>query len=145
MSKLGLILLLSIALYGAEVIKWDYTHTFELKKDEVATISVIKKEYENQSKLEGVLTFRWTLFHNELLVLLVNYEGHPTQHVLQKMYKRDTIVLSLVGDYEQLTQRVLLKLNFSDFSNEIATVKALIYDPKKRVEVKFIDPKREKR
>lgn len=145
MSKIWLILLLSLSLFGADFVKWDYTHTFKLQKDEVAKISVIKKEYENQSNPEGILTFRWTLFHNELLVLLVNYEEHPTQYVLQKVYKRDAVIMSLLGDYEQLNQRVLLKLKFSDFSKDVVTVDALIYDPKKRVEVKFIDPKRKKR
>ncbi|HIP03370.1 MAG TPA: hypothetical protein EYH01_10870 [Campylobacterales bacterium] len=145
MSKIGLILLLCLSLIKADLVNWDYTHTFKLKKDEIAIISVIKKEYENQSKLEGKLTFRWTLFHNELLILLVNYEGHPTQHVLQKVYKRDSISMNLLGDYEQLNQRVILKLQFSNYSKDIATIDALIYDPKKRVEVQFIDPKRKKR
>ncbi len=145
MSKIGLILLLSLSLIGKDLVSWDYTHTFKLKKDEIATISVIKKEYENQSELEGKLVFRWTLFHNDLLILLVNYEGHPTQHVLQKVYKRDAVTISLLGDYEQLNQRVLLKLKFSDFSKDIATLDALIYDPKKRIEVQFIDPKRKQR
>ncbi len=145
MSKIGLILLLSLSLIGKDLVSWDYTHTFKLKKDEIATISVIKKEYENQSKLEGLLTFRWTLFHNEHLVLLINYEGHPTQHVLQKIYKRDAVTINLLGDYKQINQRVLLKLKFSDFSKDIATLDALIYDPKKRIEVQFIDPKRKQR
>lgn len=145
MSKIGLILLLSLSLFGKELVNWDYTHTFKLKKDEIATISIIKKEYESQSELEGKLSFRWTLFHNNLLILLVNYEGHPTQHALQKFYKRDAITISLLGDYEQLNQRVLLKLKFSEFSKDEASIDTLIYDPKKRVEVKFIDPVRKKR
>jgi hypothetical protein len=145
MSKVGLIVLLCISLSSANLVNWDYTHTFKLKKDEIATISIIKKEYENQSKLEGKLTFRWTLFHNELLILLVNYEGHPTQHVLQKIYKRDAVSISLLGDYEHLNQMVILKLKFSDFSKDIATIDALIYDPEKRVEVQFIDPVRKRR
>ncbi len=145
MSKIGFILLLSFSLVGGSLINWDYTHTFKLQKDEVAKISIIKKEYKNQSQLEGKLTFRWTLYHNKLLVLLVNYEGHPTQHVLQKLYKRDTISINLLGDYEQLNQRVVLKLQFSDFNKNSATINALIYDPNKRIEVQFINPVRKKR
>ena len=144
MSKIGFILLLCLSLIGGDLVNWDYSHTFKLKKDEIAKIEIIKKEYKNQSELEGKLTFRWTLFHNDLLILLVNYEGHPTQHVLQKVYKRDAVTISLLGDYEQLNQRVLLKLLFKDFSNDIVTMDALIYDPKKRIEVQFIEKKKKK-
>ena len=142
MNKLVVILLFSLSLFSAEFKDWDYTHTFSLKKDEVAKITVIKKEYEKQSKLDGKLFFSWTLYHNKLLVMLVNYEGHPTQHVLQKLYKRDAVALNLMGDYEQHNQRVVLKIKFTDFAKGTAIIDAKIYDPKKRVEVEFIEPKK---
>ncbi len=144
MNKIVLALLFCLTLFSQELVNWDYTHTFRIKKDEVAKIQIIKKEYENQSKLDGKLSFRWTLYQNKLLVLLVNYEGHPTQHVLEKLYKRDSVSISLMGDYEQLNQKVILKLKFVDFGKDKATIDALIYDPKKRVEVKFIDPKKKR-
>ena len=145
MSKIGLILLFCLSLFGRDTVNWDYTHTFELKKDEIATISIVKKEYDSQSKLEGKFKFRWTLYQNKLLVVLSNYEGHPTQHVLEKLYKRDSLSFNLLGDYEQRNQRVILKLLFRDFGKDSATMEALIYDPKKRIEVQFIDPVRKKR
>ena len=145
MSKVGLILLFCLSLFGRDAVNWDYTHTFELKKDEIATISIVKKEYDSQSKLEGKFTFRWTLYQNKLLVVLTNYEGHPTQHVLEKLYKRDSLSFNLLGDYEQRNQRVILKLLFRDFGKDSATMEALIYDPKKRIEVQFINPVKKKR
>jgi len=145
MSKIWLVLLFCLSLHGKDVVNWNYRHTFELKKDEIGTISIVKKEYKNQSELKGKFKFRWTLYQNKLLVVLADYEGHPTQHVLEKLYKRDSLTFNLLGDYEQRNQRVILKLQFRKFGKEKATMEALIYDPKKRIEVKFIDPVRNKR
>jgi len=144
MNKLYLSLLFCTSLFSKELVNWDYTHEFSLKKDDVAKIEIVKKEYESQSDKDGKLSFRWTLHQNKLLVLLVNYEGHPTQHVLEKLYKRDSVSLNLMGDYAQFAQKVILKLKFSDFTKNRATIEALVYDPKKRVEVEFIDPKRKR-
>jgi hypothetical protein len=131
-------------LFSGEFKDWDYTHTFTLKKDEVAKIQIIKKEYESQPKPEGDLSFRWTIYHNKLLVVLVNYEGYKTQHVLQKLYKRDAISLNLLGDYKNLNHKVILKLKFLEFAKDKAMIEAMIYDPKKRIEVEFIEPKRKR-
>ena len=144
MNKLYLSLLFCTSLFSKELVNWDYTHEFSLKKDDVAKVEIVKKEYEHQSDKDGKLSFRWTLHQNKLLVLLVNYEGHPTQHVLEKLYKRDSVSLNLMGDYAQFAQKVILKLKFSDFTKNRATIEALVYDPKKRVEVEFIDPKRKR-
>lgn len=141
MHKFVLVLLFCISLYAAPAISWDYTYTYKLKKDETATISVIKKDYTASSKADGKLYFRWTLYQNDLLVLLVNYEGVPSQHVLKKSFKRDAVRINLTGDYKREDQRVFLILKFSDFekTKNIATVKAMILDPKKRIEVNFMD------
>jgi hypothetical protein len=49
-----------------------------------------------------------------------------------------------MGDYERAYERVFLTLKFNDFRDDkkIAIIDAMIYDPKKRVEVRFINPKR---
>lgn len=145
MSKILATLFFSTALlFGAKVDKFDYTHTFSLKKDEVAKISVIKKDYKTSPRKESEVSFRWTLFHNHLLILLVSYEGFTTQYVLEKRYKRDSVSIWLMGDYERVGERVFLALKFSDFKadKKIATLDAMILDRKKRVEVRFINPKR---
>ncbi|MCH9814573.1 MAG: hypothetical protein K0U47_11605 [Epsilonproteobacteria bacterium] len=129
-------------LYAVSTPSWDYTHTYQLKKDAVATVEITKKDYTSQVDPDGKLYFRWTLYHNKLLVLLVNYEGYPTQHVLQKKYKRDLVRINLLGDYSREGERVFLLLKFTDFekTKNIATVKAMILDPQKRIEVKFSGP-----
>jgi len=147
MNKIWVILLICSSLFGEKVSNFQYEKIFKLNKDDIATISVIKKDYKTQSELDGKLKFRWTLYKNDLLVLLVNYEGFATQHVLQRIYKRDTLSVSLMSDYERTQDRVFLVLKFSDYDEKkkIAMIEAKIRDPRSRVEVSFIDPKREKR
>ncbi len=135
MSKIGAVLLICLFLNSKILANWDYSHSFKLKKDEIATISVIKKDYKTRSKLDGKVKFRWTLYHNDLLVLLVDYEGFKTQYVLKKESKRDTVTVNLMGDYARVDQKVFLVIKFIDFDNNIATIDANIRDPKKRVEV----------
>ena len=60
---------------------WNYSYSYTLKKDQVARI-VIKKDYLPTIEKEGILEFRWTLYKADKLVLLVNYEGFPTQHLI---------------------------------------------------------------
>ena len=121
---------------------WDYSHDFILKKDKVATIVVVKREDSSQREL----TLRWTLFHNKRLVLLVKYDGFPTQYIIQKEYKRNSIRIALRDDYSEGSQRSFLLLKFKDFdeSKKSALIQAFILDIKKRVEIKFIDPKKSK-
>ncbi len=134
MNKLFLSLLLIVSLSAFE---WDYQHEFLLGKDEFATVEVIKRE--DQSK--RVLQFRWTLYQNDRLVVLVNYDGFPTQYVLQKKYKRNSIKIPLRDDYLIGSHRSYMILNFSAFNDakKSALLKTFIVDPKKRIEIKFID------
>ncbi len=143
MSNIVAILFISTCLFADSLASFEYIHTFSLKKDEVATISVIKKDYKTTSPKSGKMFFRWTLFHNDLLILLVNYEGFSTQYVLKNEQRRDSVNINLLGDYERVNQRVFMIIKFSEFneSKKVASINVMIFDSKKRVEVKFTDPK----
>jgi len=134
MKKLFLVLLFPVMMLA---FSWDYTHDFVLKKDEIASIIVIKREDSSKR----VLTLRWTLYQNKRLVLLVNYDGFPTQYILQKEYKRNSIKIALRDDYTQESKRCFLIIGFHEFdeAKKTALIKASITDPKKVVEIKFSD------
>jgi hypothetical protein len=142
MSRTVFFSLLIVFFAVGELKAFDYSEQFTLKKDQIAKVEVIKRDYETHKM--ALLKFRWTLYHNDRLVLLVNYDGFPTQHVLKKEYKKDSIRLNLLGDYVNIANRVYLILKFSNFdsSKKLANFDVMIKDPKKRVEVKFIHPKR---
>ncbi len=132
------ILFLSSFLWG---IDWDYTHLFVLKKDQIAKVKIFKSD---GSKLSGDLRFRWTLFVNEGLVLLVKYEGFPTQYVLYKKYQRDSIRIWIKKkpSKEWLASYLLIQFSDFDLKKDLAFLKVFIKDPSKDMDVSFIDPKR---
>ncbi len=115
----------------------DLTHDFILKKEGLANVEVIEKE--DQSK--RILSFRWTLFQNERLVLLVKYDGHPMQYILQKRYKRNSIKIALRDDYKDAFKRSYFFLKFSKFDEKKkeALLKVSIHDPEKRSNIVFVD------
>ena len=139
MRKLFLILLFPLLL---SAFKWDYTHDFILKKDEVSEIKVLKRG----DTTERILLLRWTLYTNGRLVLLAKYDGFPRQYILQKEYKRNSIKINLRDDYIEGSKRCYLILTFNSFDDtkKSALLKASILDPQKRIEIEFIDPKKSK-
>ena len=88
--RLLLSLILSIHTLCAIDLNYFNSH-FEknLLKDQEMTLIV------KQASDEKVLTFRWTLFHNQGLVTLMNYNGEPSQQLLYKRYQENSIKLDI--------------------------------------------------
>ena len=122
---------------------FDFTHLFVLKKDQTAVVEIIK-DYPRTFEHEGVLRFRWTLYHNKRLVLLVDYEGFKTQYILETKYGRNTIKLFLTGDYPRVDKRPFMLLSFSEFDVKTKRAKLLaeFADPEKRLEIKIKKPEK---
>jgi len=139
MRKLLLLPFLPLLLWA---FTWDYKHDFLLHKDEIASIVVIKRS-DNSKR---VLSLRWTLYQNKRLVLLVKYDDFPTQYIIQKEYKRNSIKIALRDDYAEGSKRSFLILKFKDFdaSKKRALIQAFILDREKRVDIEFRDPKKSK-
>ena len=74
------------------------TYDRALKKDQNLIIDVFDRGEQR------AFSFRWTLFHNEGLVTLSNYNGHPSQHVLYTKYQRDTIKIKLALRKEETSR-----------------------------------------
>ncbi|NPA81933.1 MAG: hypothetical protein GXO31_04940 [Epsilonproteobacteria bacterium] len=129
---------MSLELFAVD---WDYTHSFYLKKDQIARVKVDKGL---SYKLAGELFFRWTLFVNEGLVVLLKYEGFPHQYVLYKKWGRDTIrlVIDKKPSKEWLESYLLIKFEDFDPKRKVAVLKVFVANPPKNLDVSFIDPKR---
>ncbi len=140
MNRVFFILLFAVSLWAIE---WEYTYTFRLKKDETAKI-LVHKNFEKPSKLSGVMEFRWTLYKNEGLVLLLKYEGFPHQYVLYRKNDRDFIKVSISKKPSKEWLESYLLMKFEDFDEKryIATLSVFIRSPLKEYEVSFIEPKR---
>jgi hypothetical protein len=135
MSKLFLALFFPIFAFS---FSWDYTHEFNLKKDEVAKIKVLKREDSSVRFID----LRWTLYRDDTLVLLVNYDGFPTQYILQQKHKRNSIKMYLQDDYVDGFKRAYLIVSFKDMNLKKAKLVVNITDVKKVFKIEFIDPKK---
>ena len=133
---LGTLLLAATANFG-------FSHRFLLKKDQTAVV-MIKKDYPETFEKEGILTFRWTLYQNQRLVLLLDYEGFKQQHILMRLYGRKSVKIFLTGDYKRIDRRPFVLLTFEKFDQKksVATITAAFSDPQKRLEIKILKPKR---
>jgi hypothetical protein len=139
MIKFFSLLLLPLFLFS---FSWDYSHEFVLKKDQLALVEVLKREDSSKR----VLAMRWTLFQNERLVLLVNYDGFPTQYIVQKKYKRNSIKIALRDDYHDSFKQAIMIVTFKAFDDakKTALLKVSVSDPNKQIEITFIDPEKNK-
>jgi len=147
MNKLGWLLcclLFSSQSLFSEIV-YEYEHKFILKKDEPGLIFINRKEMTKKPTAENpnneyLLKLRWTLFTNNMLTLLVNYRGYPTQYVLEKKYPLESVIIPLLPDGDnRILSRTSAKIVFTDFDqrNKEAILDIFIEDNQQRIEVEF--------
>ena len=137
------VLLCSTSLFAQ--IEYEYEHKFVLKKDEVGLVlinhkEVTKKPTADNPNDEYLLKLRWTLFTNNMLTLLVNYRGYPTQYVLEQKYPLESIVIPLLPDGEnKILSKTYARIVFTEFDkrNKEAILDIFIEDNQQRLEVEF--------
>jgi hypothetical protein len=138
------LLLLCSSLFSAPI-EYEYEHKFILKKDAPGLVLINHKEVTKKPTAENpnneyLLKLRWTLFTNNMLTLLVNYRGYPTQYVLEKTYPLESIIVPLLPDgNNKMIARTYAKIVFSDFDqrNKEAILDIFIEDNQQRIEVEF--------
>ena len=132
MNKIILYLLLSIYSYAIDTEFWDYSFKTELAKDQLYSLSV------DDLELKKRLVFRWTLFHNNGLVLLVNYDGHPHQYVLYERYQENTVRLKIArkAGYTAHAPFLLLVFKEFDYKERKAKFEIVVKDSSKKLLVK---------
>lgn len=126
-------------------IEYEYEHKFVLKKDELGLVLVNHKEVTRKPTAENpnneyLLKLRWTLFTNNMLTLLVNYRGYPTQYVLEKKYPLESIIIPLLPDGDnKMIAKTYARIVFTDFDqrNKEAILDIFIEDNQQRIEVEF--------
>ena len=134
---------LASTLFGEDL--FQYQHQFVLKKDEIGNIFINRKEVRKKATKENpnneyLLRFRWTLFANNSLIVLLNYRGHPKQYALEKKSPLESIIIPLLPDGEDIiNSQVYAKIVFSDFnqSSKEAVFDIFIKDIGERILVEF--------
>ena len=122
-----------------------YSHRFFLKKDEIARVIIEPKELVKRPQAAPLskkllLKLSWTLFANDQLFVLVNYEGHPYQFIMKKAYPLDQVSMMLLPDGEnRVDTRLIAHIGFHDFeqTRQEAILDVWIEDKQERTEVEF--------
>lgn len=144
MSKIFLALFLFfMPLFGA--VTWNSQHIFHLKKDEWGRV-IFYERGKDRERFTYEFRFRWTLYDGKKVILLSNYRDFPKQHTLYFKFHLNTMRQILLNDLKRNTQKkTFLMLNMDSYDEKLKEVSFLIFikDTKERLEIKYIDPKRE--
>lgn len=120
---------------------FDYTYEFILKKDERASVQIKELGYEN--KVQN-FDFYWTLFDNTNIIVHSKFRKYPRQFVMSLRRNLDWVSQTLIPDYTNPhIDRARLILEFSRYDKGLATFKVYIEDKQKRLEVEFLDPRKQ--
>ncbi len=121
-------LLLSLLFASFLQAELSYIKELSLSKDQMQTV-LVKEGMELR-----VLTFRWTLYAGDGLVVHLNYNDSASQFILYKHYKKDAYKVDLLPKRSAFKRVPYLYLTFKKFDHK--TSKAhfviLIDDPEKR-------------
>ncbi|MBX1886120.1 exporting protein [Campylobacter peloridis] len=119
---------------------FDYTYKFTLKKDEKAR--VIIKEIDYPDEIYS-FDFSWTLFDQTNIIVHSKYKKYPRQFVMSLRRNLNWVDQTLIPDYKNPhIDRARLILEFSNFEKGEGIFTIYIEDREKRLEVKFIDPRK---
>ncbi len=99
----------------------NFPYTVKLKKDEIVKFTIY------YDKFSYPFRFRWTLYKNDYLVVLYNFNGFPRQVMLTKTYPLDAFRLK-IAKFPEFYPYLLVK--FDDFNAKIATFKIYLFNGK---------------
>lgn len=118
---------------------WNFQYSFNLKKDKIATVFINESDKNKEGKSLYVLKFRWTLYANKNLILLLNYMGYPHQYVLKKKRSMDRVRIKLLADGNDYNGKIYALIVFSDFNKKenSAILDVYIKDETKKIRVDF--------
>lgn len=127
MNKI-ILLLWGSFLYAMTPTYWWYHDIIYLKKDYFATY---KMKYQG---VEHKLKFRFTLYKNQGIVMLYNYDKFPYQNILYKG-EQDSFKHNIVDFYSPINPYFLVV--FKNYSKKIAKFEFLIFNPKQNIHVEL--------
>ncbi|ARJ56023.1 hypothetical protein [Campylobacter cuniculorum] len=117
-----------------------YTYKFTLKKDERASVQIKELGYEDVQNFD----FYWTLFDTNKIIVHSKFRKFPRQFVLSLRRNLNWATQTLIPDYTKPNvDRARLIFEFSDFKKGEAVFTIYIEDEESRLEVKFIDPRKQ--
>ena len=112
---------------------WWIDDTIFLQKDYPVIYKIF---YKNKTY---ILKFRWTLYKNDGIVMLYNYENYPFQNILYKNFQTNGFKKFIALNDKPYSPYFMIY--FKDFNNNVAKFDFLIYNPKKNITIKINEPR----
>ena len=131
MSKI--FLFLPLLLFSISPTYWWIDDTIYLKKDYPV---IYQLKYNDKVY---TLKFRWTLYKNEGLVMLYNYQKHPYQNILYKNRQLNGFK-HFISINDSINSPYFM-IYFRDFKEGIAKLQFLIYNPKQNIDDNISEPR----
>lgn len=132
LKKVLIFSLLLGTLFANELLK---VKEYHLKKDETKKILV---KYASSEKL---LTFRWTLYKNDALVVFSSYDQIVSQHLLYLNHTNQSLRVELVsrGAHDFVVPYMLIKFDDFDFAKHEAKISLWLYDKRHEIYLKYLN------
>ena len=112
---------------------WWIDDTIFLQKDYPV---IYKIKYQNKIY---TLKFRWTLYKNDGIVMLYNYENHPYQNILYKNMQLNGFKKFI--SFRDTPKAPYFMIYFRDFKDNIAKFEFLVYNPEQNIESNINEPR----
>ena len=132
---LQVIFLLALSLSSVHGLEFKEVKIIKLKKDEQKKILV------NYGKYSKLLTFRWTLYKNDGLVVFHSYDQYVFQNILYLKYKNKFFKQELKsrgGDYYN-TPYILVKFKEFNYETREAVFELLLSDSKAQINLNYLE------
>jgi len=131
---LRILLLLCLGLHVSMAEGWKAVEHVSLKKDQQERL-VLKSQASHR-----LLEFRWTLYANENLVVLRNFDDCVTQHMLKLNHTNQSFRIELLPHtaYKVKVPYLLVKFTGFDFQKEEAQFDLLLQDENEEIEWEFL-------
>ena len=136
--KVFFILFLISSLYSINDNYWIHKEKIKLKKDAFYTAWIYKDRGSNK-EYKKILYFRWTLFHNEVLIMHLNLEKFNHQFTLKQEVFLDSFKLDIFDSYLG-SNNPFLFIKFISFDKKTSEVTFMFFirDEFGSIEVKLL-------
>ncbi|MEA3521949.1 MAG: hypothetical protein U9R50_03165 [Campylobacterota bacterium] len=127
-------LILCLVLHVSFAQEWKTTKSISLKKDQLERLLV--KSDGSQRLLE----FRWTLYANNVLVVLRNFDDIVTQHALKLNHTNQSVRIELLAHtaYKIKVPYLLIKFTEFDYKKNESKFDIFLFDKEEEIELEYL-------
>ncbi len=127
-------LILCVALHVSFAQEWKTTKSISLKKDTLERLLV--KSDASQRLLE----FRWTLYANDNLIVLRNFDDIVTQHVLKLNHINQSFRIELLSPtaYKIKVPYILIKFTDFDYKKNESQFEIFLQDTEEEIQLEYL-------